>query len=75
MSIKTLASQIMKIKPENIKDDEDLVEKHGMDSMLRVELMIELEKEYDIEIPDDKSIELRTVSKIAEFVKHANCQK
>ena len=41
------------IEPNTIKDESDLIEL-GADSLDIVELIMEIEEEYDILIPDDK---------------------
>lgn len=59
--VKEIISKIIKVPMDQLGNDDDLVEKHGMDSLARVEIMTELEKEFDILIEDSEAIKLRTV--------------
>jgi acyl carrier protein len=39
------------------------------DSLDEVELMIQIEEEFEIDIPDDESLEIRTIGEIVAYVK------
>ena len=41
----------------------------GADSLDTVELIMEFEKEFDIQIPDDKAEKIETVGDVIEYVK------
>lgn len=57
-----------KVKPES-KFVDDL----GADSLDTVELVMALEEEFDIEIPDDQAEKITTVQEAIDFVtNHAN---
>ncbi|GHU93431.1 acyl carrier protein [Clostridia bacterium] len=55
-------------KPSEILPDTDVRGELGMDSLDAVELMMELEDEFGISIPSEKSAELKTVTEIAELI-------
>lgn len=67
--VKEIISKIIKVPIALLGNDDDLVEKHAMDSLARVEIITELEKGFDITIEDSAAMQLRSVSKCLEFVK------
>ncbi|HET6382908.1 MAG TPA: acyl carrier protein [Armatimonadota bacterium] len=61
----------LKIQPEDIGDDEPIMEAYGVDSVNLFELVAGLEEEYDITFEDtDFNLEsFQTVASIAELVR------
>ncbi|MFI5307439.1 MAG: acyl carrier protein [Polyangiales bacterium] len=59
-----LAAQRFKIDPHSLRPDSDVFESLGIDSVQVLELLSELERELDVEIPD---YELRGVKSFAEL--------
>jgi len=51
-----------------VKDDSKIVEDLGADSLDIVELVMQLEEQYDIEIPDEDSENLLTVADIKQYI-------
>jgi acyl carrier protein len=51
-----------------INDDTNLAEEFGLDSLDVVELTVELEKEFNIRISDDKIEEIKTFSDLERVV-------
>ncbi len=66
--VKEIISRIIKVSADQISNDDDLVDQHGMDSMARIEIMTELEKEFDVTIDDNEALELRSVNKCLEVL-------
>ena len=66
--VKGIISKIIKVPVDKLENDDDLVDKHGMDSLARVEIVTELEKAFDIMIEDDEAIKLRTVNLCLQLV-------
>ena len=62
-----LAKMLM-IDRVNIQPESTLVEDLGMDSYYAVELLFELEDQYNIEIPDEAAYELKKVSDIVTYL-------
>ena len=50
LRLRQIISTITKISPERIETSDDLIEKHGVDSMQRIEIVIALEKEFEKEL-------------------------
>lgn len=51
-----------------VTDEKHLIDDLGADSLHTVELIMEFENEFDIEIPDDDAETLVTVGKIKEYI-------
>ena len=56
------------IDPADIRPEADIIADLGADSLDVVEMLTEMESEYDIIITDERARELVTVGEIAEFL-------
>ena len=56
------------IDPSEIRPENNVIEDLGADSLDLVEMLTEMESEYDIIITDERARELTTVGEIAEFL-------
>lgn len=56
------------IDPSEIRPESNVIEDLGADSLDLVEMLTEMESEYDIIITDERARELMTVGEIAEFL-------
>lgn len=65
--IKMIAKKLGK-KPEDINLNSRLVEDLGADSLDVVELLMVLEDEYGITIPDEEAVNLNTIGDIINFL-------
>ena len=57
------------VKEDQVKSDASFVDDLGADSLDRVELVMSLEDEFDIEIPDEDAEKLVKVSDALNYVK------
>jgi acyl carrier protein len=64
----TIASQLS-IDEEEIKMESSFMNNLGADSLDIVELIMALEEEYDIEIPDEDVEKIVTVGDVVEYIK------
>jgi len=64
----TIASQLS-IDEEEIKMESSFMNNLGADSLDIVELIMALEEEYDIEIPDEDVEKMATVADVVEYIK------
>ena len=62
-----LANQL-NIEVDKIKDDSKIIEDLGADSLDTIEMLMSLEEEFGITVPDEKAEELKTVADIANFI-------
>jgi len=56
------------IDEDAIKDESNFVEDLGADSLNIVELVMEVEQTYDMEIPDEDAEGLNTVAELKQYI-------
>ncbi len=66
-AVKIIAEQLG-VKEEEIKEDTRFAENLGADSLDMVELIMELEEEFDIEIPDEDAEKAKTVKDVIDYI-------
>lgn len=66
--VKEIVSKIIKVPISAIGRSDDLVDKHAMDSLARVEIVTELEKAFDITIDESLIVRLRTIDQFLELI-------
>lgn len=66
--IKEILADQLDIELEDIKDDSDIQEDLEADSLDVMDIMTEIEDEFNIEVEDEAIEELRTPQKIAEYI-------
>ena len=62
-----LADQL-EVDPEKITPDSDIVNDFGADSLDLVDLVMALEDEFEVEVPDDAIESFHTVGDVVRFV-------
>nr|WP_269466336.1 acyl carrier protein [Clostridium estertheticum] len=67
--IRACISSQLNIDEEEIKIESSFMNDLGADSLDIVELIMELEEKYDIEIPDEDVEKIATVGDIVEYIK------
>ena len=66
--IEKIISEVIGCDQDSIKDDSDLVKDLGADSLNIVELVMQLEEEYGIEIYDEDAETLHTVKQVKDYI-------
>ncbi len=66
--IREAIAEQLSIPVENITEDTRLIEDLKADSLDIVELVMDLEQRYNIEIPDEELVRIKTVGDIVKFV-------
>lgn len=66
--IKKILADQLDIELEDIKDNSDIQEDLEADSLDVMDIMTEIEDEFDIEVEDEAIEELRTPQKIADYI-------
>ena len=61
LSIKELVAEVTEREPEEVPADARLKEDLGVDSLLAMELMLLIDKQFSIEIPEEEFDKLLTV--------------
>ena len=62
--VKQLVAEQLCISAEDIKEDSNIIEDLGADSLDVVELLMSFEDEFNVSIPDEKLEELKTIKQI-----------
>ncbi len=65
--VRTLIARYLKIAPETIGEDSSL-EELGLDSLGALELVFEVEAEFDVKVPDERIPEFRTVRAVCDGI-------
>lgn len=66
--VKEMLANQLNIEVKNIKPTSKIVEDLGADSLDMIEMLMSLEEEFNISVPDDKADGLKTVADIAKFI-------
>jgi len=66
--IKNVIASVLKIDASEIKDEANFVFDLGADSMQSLELVAAFEEEFDIEMDEDKALEIQNVADAVEFI-------
>jgi acyl carrier protein len=66
--IQEIIASILKIEQEKVVETAHLVDDLGADSLERVELIMKIEEEFDITIPDSDSERITTVKAVLDYV-------
>lgn len=67
-TVKKLIAEQLCISTDDIKDDANILEDLGADSLDVVELLMSFEDEFNVSIPDDKLEELKTIPQIVKLI-------
>ncbi len=66
--IKEIVVEQLGVDPEKVKSEASFIEDLGADSLDIVELVMAMEEEFDLEIPDEEAEKLRTVGDVASYL-------
>lgn len=66
--IKDLIAKKLKIKVSDITENQSIIEDLGMDSLDILDLVIQIEEKFSVEIPDTELITIKTVKDIEEKI-------
>jgi len=66
--VKKVVAAVLKIDPSEIGDDANFIFDLGADSMQSVELVAAFEEEFDIEMDEDKALEIQNIADAVEFI-------
>ena len=72
-NVKELIAEQLGISKDTIADDANFIEDLGADSLDVIEMLMTLEEEYSVTIPDEKINQIKTVKQIVELIE--DCQK
>ena len=64
-----IVEQLKVDDPASVTNEASFIDDLGADSLDTVQLIMELESEFDIEIPDEESTKIKTVQDAIDFIK------
>ena len=66
--IKQMIADHLGLSPDDIDLDSDIMEVYGADSLDAVDMVMAFEEYFNLSVPDEEAIELRTVRKIIQYI-------
>ena len=66
--VKDIVAKQLSVKPEEIKNDSNIAEELGADSLDLVEILMSLEDEFGISIPDEAIPQIKTINDVVAFI-------
>lgn len=66
--IKDIIVEQLGVDPEKVKAEASFIDDLGADSLDIVELVMAMEEEFDLEIPDEDAEKLKTVQDVASYL-------
>jgi acyl carrier protein len=66
--VRDIIAEELGIEPDDIKEDSDLAEDLGADSLDAIELIMEIESQFDVEIADSEATKIKQVSDIVKYL-------
>lgn len=67
--LKKIIEEQLGVDGDRIKEEASFIDDLGADSLDIVELVMAMEEEYDIEIPDEAAEKLKTVGDVVSYLK------
>lgn len=71
--VKELVAEQLGISKDSISDTSNIIEDLGADSLDVIEMLMTLEDEYGITIPDEKISQIKTIGQIVDLIEE--CKK
>lgn len=66
--VKKVISRVLKLDASEISDEANFIFDLGADSMQSLELVAAFEEEFDIEMDEDKALDVQSVSDAVSFI-------
>lgn len=66
--VKSVIANVLKMDKADISDEANFIFDLGADSMQSLELVAAFNEEFDIEIDEDRALEIQTVDQAVEFI-------
>ena len=72
--ITKLVADATKVDTSNVTEKTNFIEDLNLDSLDMVELMMKMEDEFEIEIPEDDTEKLKTIGDVVSYLKSKDVQ-
>ncbi len=66
--VKSIIAEQLGVKPEEVVEGASFIDDLGADSLDTVELVMALEEEFKVEIPDEDAEKMRTVEEAVKYI-------
>ena len=66
--VKTIVAERLRVPRENLTEASSFVDDLGADSLDQAELVMELEDEFNFQIPEDEAQSIKTVKDAVEYI-------
>ena len=66
--VKVILAEQFDVEEDSLQNDTDLQDDLGADSLDVVDLLMSIEDEFDIEIPDEEIENIRTVGELVKYI-------
>ena len=66
--VKEIVVEQLGVTPEQVTPEASFIEDLGADSLDTVELVMALEEEFDVQIPDDEAEKITTVQQAVDYI-------
>ncbi len=73
--VKSIIAEQLGVKPEEVKPEASFIDDLGADSLDTVELVMALEEEFGIEIPDEDAEKITTVGDAIKYIENKPTNK
>lgn len=69
-AVKDILAKQLRVDVDSISDDTDIVEDLGADSLDIVEMLMTIEQEYGVVVPDEAIMTFKTVGDVARYIEN-----
>lgn len=66
--VKAVVARQLKVSPDRVKDESDFVKDLGAESIQSLELVAAFEEEFDIEMDEEKALQVKNVKSAIAFI-------
>lgn len=73
--VKSIISEQLGVKPEEVTPEASFIDDLGADSLDTVELVMALEEEFGVEIPDEDAEKITTVADAVKYIEEKTGNK
>ena len=67
--VRSIIAEQLNVEEDAVKPEASFIDDLGADSLDTVELIMKFEEDFDIEIPDEESVKIKTVQDALDFIK------
>ncbi len=66
--VRNRVAELTEMEPSEVSDTASFIDELGVDSLMAIELMVALDKEYKIDIPEEEFREIKNVDQAVDVV-------